>query len=111
MVVKYLDQDKGIDIVSIPLEGRSSLADYMVIATGTSSRHVSGMAQKLKDRLTKEGYRPRIEGATTGDWVIVDAGDVIVHLFRAEVRKFYNLEKLWNPDFAMVDYTLYQSQP
>lgn len=109
MIVKALDQDKGDNIVSIPLAGKSALADFMVIVTGTSSRHVTGMAEKLKQRLSKEGIIARIEGASTGDWVIVDAGDVIIHLFRAEVRTFYNLEKLWASDFSTIDYTLYKS--
>lgn len=109
LIVKSLDQDKGDNIVSIPLAGKSALADFMVIVTGTSSRHVSAMAQKLKDRLSKEGIKARLEGTDNGDWVIVDAGDVIVHLFRAEVRTFYNLEKLWSSDFSTTDYTLYKS--
>jgi ribosome-associated protein len=109
MILKALDQDKGDNIVSIDLAGKSALADFMVIVTGTSSRHVTGMSEKLKQRLSKEGIIARIEGASTGDWVIVDAGDVIVHLFRAEVRTFYNLEKLWASDFATIDYTLYKS--
>jgi ribosome-associated protein len=109
MIVKALDQDKGDNIVSIDLAGKSALADFMVIVTGTSSRHVTGMAEKLKQRLSKEGIIARIEGADTGDWVIVDAGDVIIHLFRAEVRSFYNLEKLWASDFSTIDYTLYKS--
>lgn len=109
MIVKALDQDKGDNIVSIDLSGKTALADFMVIVTGTSSRHVSAMAQKLKERLSKQGITARLEGTQTGDWVIVDAGDVIVHLFRAEVRSFYNLEKLWSTDFATTDYTLYQS--
>jgi ribosome-associated protein len=111
MVLASLDSDKGIDIKSFDLEGRSSIADHMVIATGTSSRHVASMAERLKQKLYKEGYRPRIEGASTGDWVILDAGDVIVHLFRAEVRSFYNLEKLWGTDFGVPDYTFYRSNP
>lgn len=109
MVAKALDQDKAENIVSIDLAGKSSIADYMVIATGTSSRHISSMAQKLRDRLSKEGRKCRIEGASGGDWVILDGGDIIVHFFRAEVRTFYNLEKLWGADFSSVDYTLYQS--
>ncbi len=109
MIVKALDQDKGDNIVSIDLAGKSAIADFMVIVTGTSSRHVAAMAQKLKERLAKDGHKARIEGAATGDWVIVDAGDVIVHLFRAEVRTFYNLEKLWSTDFSATDYTLYKS--
>lgn len=109
MIVKALDQDKGDNIVSINLAGKTALADYMVVVTGTSSRHVVGMAEKLKERLSKQGIIARIEGKDTGDWVIVDAGDVIVHLFRAEVRTFYNLEKLWSTDFSTTDYTLYKS--
>lgn len=109
MILNALDQDKGDNIVSIDLSNKTALADYMVIVTGTSSRHVVGMAEKLKDRLSKQGIRARIEGKDTGDWVIVDAGDVIVHLFRAEVRTFYNLEKLWSTDFSTTDYTLYKS--
>lgn len=109
IVMKALDQDKGENIVSINLEGKSAIADYMVIVTGTSTRAVVGMAERLRDRLSKEGVKARLEGQTTGDWVIVDAGDVIVHVFRAEVREFYNLEKLWSADFSTVDYTLYQS--
>ncbi|MDI1226518.1 MAG: ribosome silencing factor [bacterium] len=109
IVMKALDQDKGENIVSINLEGKSAIADYMVIVTGTSTRAVVGMAERLRERLGKEGVRARLEGQDTGDWVIVDAGDVIVHVFRAEVREFYNLEKLWSADFSTVDYTLYQS--
>lgn len=104
-----LDQDKGEDIVSIDLSGKSSIADFMVIATGTSSRHVASMADKLIDRLAKTGRKARAEGKDSGDWVIVDAGDVIIHLFRAEVRNFYNLEKLWMADFSTSDYTVYKS--
>ncbi|HYD17397.1 MAG TPA: ribosome silencing factor [Patescibacteria group bacterium] len=108
IVMKALDQDKGENIVSINLTGKSAIADYMVIVTGTSTRAVVGMAERLRERLGKEGVRARLEGQETGDWVIVDAGDVIVHLFRPEVREFYNLEKLWSADFSTVDYTLYQ---
>ncbi len=108
IVMKALDQDKGEDIVSIDLKGKTAIADFMVIVTGTSSRQVSAMAEKLKERLSKEGYRARIEGKETGDWVILDAGDVIVHLFRKEVREFYNLEKLWGSDFSTVGYNLYK---
>lgn len=108
-VLKSLDQDKAVDIVCIDLTGKTSIADYMVVATGTSSRHVAAMAEKLKTRLSKEGIKPRIEGKSTGDWVVVDAIDVIVHLFREEVREFYNLEKLWQADLATTDVTLYKS--
>ena len=107
--MKALDQDKGEDIVSIDLAGKTSIADHMVIVTGRSSRQVGGMAENLRDRLAKEGIKARLEGLENGDWVIVDAGDVIVHIFRPEVRVFYNLEKLWAADFSTVDYTLYKS--
>ncbi len=95
-VLKQLDDDQVQDLVSIPLEGKSSIADYMVIGSGRSSRQVSAMAQKLAEKLKQEGFGPsRIEGLPTADWVLIDAGDVIVHLFRPEVRQFYNLERMW----------------
>ncbi len=108
-LTKALDEDKAIDIVTIDLAGKTALADYMIIATGTSSRHVSSMAQKIKERMKeKYGTISKIEGADSGDWVIVDAGDAIIHLFRPEIREFYNLEKLWGSDFASTNYTLYK---
>ncbi len=92
-----LDDDKALDIVTIPLGGRSSLADALVIATGTSSRHVASIAEHLARRLKDAGYGTRpVNGASQGDWVLVDAGDVIVHVFRAEVREYYNLESMWS---------------
>src|SRR5690606_2042785 len=88
--------DQAQEIVSIPLEGKSSIADHMVIASGRSARQVTAMAQKLAERLKHSGHGPaRIEGLPAADWVLVDAGDVIVHLFRPEVRSFYNLERMW----------------
>lgn len=95
LVMKSIDDDKGQDIVSIPLAGKSSLADYMVVASGTSTRQVAAMAQKLNERVKKAGGICRIEGLANADWVLIDAGDVIVHLFRPEVRSFYNLERMW----------------
>jgi ribosome-associated protein len=109
LIMKALDQEKGEDIVSINLAGKTAIADYMVIVTGSSSRQVTAMAEHIKEKLGKAGITARLEGAGTGDWVIVDAGDVIVHLFRPEVRSFYNLEKLWAADFSTTDYTLYKS--
>ena len=109
LIMAAIDQDKGENVVSIDLAGKTAIADYMVIVTGKSTRQVVGMAEKLRDKLAKEGVKARLEGEDTGDWVIVDAGDVIVHLFRPEVREFYNLEKLWAADFSTVDYTLYQA--
>ena len=91
-----LEDDKAQDIVTIPLGGRSSLADAIVIATGTSSRHVAAIAEHLARRLKDAGYGTRpVNGAQQGDWVLVDAGDVIVHIFRPEVREYYNLESMW----------------
>ncbi len=91
-----LDDDKAEDVVTIDLRGKSEIADYMVIASGRSTRQVSSMSDKLVDRLKQDlGIRSRIEGKDTGDWVLIDAGDVIVHVFRPEVREFYQLEKMW----------------
>jgi ribosome-associated protein len=82
--------------VSIPLEGKSSIADHMVIASGRSTRQVAAMAQKLAERIKHGGFgHVRIEGLPAADWVLVDAGDVVIHLFRPEVRSFYNLERMW----------------
>jgi ribosome-associated protein len=96
MVEKSLDADKAEDIISIDLAGKSSIADYMVIATGRSNRQLSAMAQHLNEKLTKIGVKKvSIEGLTQGEWVLLDGGDVIVHLFKPEIRSFYNLEKMW----------------
>ena len=96
LILRSLDDDQAQDVVSIPLEGKSSIADYMVIASGRSTRQVAAMAQKLAERLKQAGHGPsRIEGLPAADWVLVDAGDVVVHLFRPEVRSFYNLERMW----------------
>ena len=96
LVLASLDDDQAVDTVSIPLSGKSSIADHMVIASGRSTRQVASMANKLVDRIKAEtGRSARIEGMPTADWVLIDAGDVIVHLFRPEVRSFYNLERMW----------------
>ncbi len=96
LVLKSLDDDQAVEIVSIPLEGKSSIADHMVIASGRSTRQVASMAAKLSERIKeKRGRAPRIEGLPAADWVLIDADDVIVHLFRPEVRSFYNLERMW----------------
>ncbi len=96
LVLDQLDEDQAQDVVSIALEGKSSIADHMVIASGRSTRQVAAMAMKLAERLKKEGHgSPRIEGLPAADWVLIDAGDVVVHLFRPEVRSFYNLERMW----------------
>lgn len=97
LVLKSLDDDQAVETVSIPLAGKSSIADYMVIASGRSTRQVASMATKLADKIKSEtGKTVRIEGLPTADWVLIDAGDIIVHLFRPEVRSFYNLERMWN---------------
>ncbi|ALE17862.1 Iojap protein [Altererythrobacter epoxidivorans] len=96
LVMAQLDDDQAQEIVSIPLEGKSSIADHMVIASGRSTRQVAAMAQKLAERIKREGYGfARVEGLPAADWVLIDAGDVVVHLFRPEVRSFYNLERMW----------------
>ena len=96
LVLKSLDDDQAQEIVSIPLEGKTAIADFMVIASGRSTRQVAAMAQKLSERIKHGGFgHTRIEGLPAADWVLVDAGDVVVHLFRPEVRSFYNLERMW----------------
>jgi ribosome-associated protein len=96
LVLKSLDDDQAVDVISIPLQGKSSIADHMVIASGRSTRQVASMAQKLTERIKQElGRNVRIEGLPIADWVLIDADDVIVHLFRPEVRSFYNLERMW----------------
>ncbi|MDQ2877865.1 MAG: ribosome silencing factor [Pseudomonadota bacterium] len=96
LVLASLDDDQALDTISIPLAGKSSIADHMVIASGRSTRQVASMAQKLSEKIKGElGRATRIEGLPTADWVLIDAGDVIVHLFRPEVRSFYNLERMW----------------
>lgn len=96
LIERSLDADKAQNITLIPLDDQTGLADCMVIASGTSSRHIAAMAEKLRERLSARGVSDvRIEGLTQSDWVVVDAGDVIVHLFRPEVRAFYNIERMW----------------
>lgn len=99
LVMRQLDDDQAQEIVSIPLEGKSSVADHMVVASGRSSRQVAAIAQKLSETVKQAGLGPvRIEGLPQADWVLVDCGDVVVHLFRPEVRSFYNLERMWSFD-------------
>jgi ribosome-associated protein len=96
-ILSSLDDDKAEDIVKIDLSGRSSLCDTIVIATGRSSRHVASLAENLARRLKEWGLSGvRVEGLTQGDWVLIDAGDVVVHLFRPEVRTYYDLEGMWS---------------
>ena len=95
IVQKVLDDNKAEDVVVIDLEGKTSIANQMVVASGTSNRHVASIADKLMATLKKAGFKATIEGEDKADWVLIDAFDVIVHLFRPEVREFYNLEKMW----------------
>lgn len=102
-ILASLDDDKAEDVVTIPLAGKSEMADQMVIATGRSSRQVAAIAEKLADRLKQEmRLVVRMEGKDLGDWVLIDAGDVIVHVFRPEVRDFYQLEKMWMPQQPVI---------
>mgnify|MGYP001589165761 FL=1 len=97
LILKTLDDDKAENIVAVDLMGRSSVSDSMVVASGRSARHVSSLAENLARKIKSEGFGiAPIEGLRQGDWVLVDAGDVVVHLFRPEVREFYNLESMWS---------------
>lgn len=102
-ILSSLTDDKAEDVVQIDLRGKTAIGDYMVIASGRSTRQVAAMAEKLIDRLKQEfGRISRVEGKDAGDWVLIDTGDVIVHIFRPEVRDFYQLEKMWLPTGAKV---------
>jgi ribosome-associated protein len=105
LIEKTLDDGKAEDIVVIDLNGKSSIADYMVIATGRSQRQVVALAEHIREAIDNRPEQkgragPSIEGLRQGDWVLIDAGDVIVHVFRPEVRTFYNLEKMWRDNLA-----------
>ena len=96
IVMRSLDEDQAQEVIAIPLEGKSAVADYMVIASGRSTRQVAAIAQKLAERIKHGGFgNSRIEGLPAADWVLIDAGDIVVHVFRPEVRSFYNLERMW----------------
>ncbi len=96
LILESLEDDQAVETVSIPLAGKSAIADHMVIASGRSTRQVASMAQKLQEKIKKQcGRVARVEGLPNADWVLIDAGDVVVHLFRPEVRSFYNLERMW----------------
>ena len=96
-----IDNDKAEDVVVINLHGKSSIADFLVIATGRSDRHVGAIAEHLLRKAKEFGLgRCKVEGLNKRDWVLIDLGDIIVHLFRSEVRKFYNLEKIWSIEMA-----------
>lgn len=99
LVLTCLDDDKAEEIVSINLEGKSAIADHMVVASGRSQRHVGALADHLTRRMKEEGLgNARVEGLAQSDWVLIDGGDVIIHIFRPEVREFYKLEKMWSAD-------------
>lgn len=96
LILNSLENDKAEDIVHVDLRGRSAIGDFMVICSGRSSRQVAAISEKLVERIKAEtGRVSKIEGKDTGDWVLIDTGDVIVHVFRPEVREFYQLEKMW----------------
>ncbi len=105
-VLTSLDDDKALDVVQIDLRGKSEMADYMIVCSGRSSRQVVSISERLTDRLKRErGISTKVEGKDGGDWVLIDAGDVIVHVFRPEVREFYQLEKMWlSPEQAAARY-------
>ena len=106
-ILSSLDDDKAEDVVTIGLRGRSAMADHMVIASGRNARQVAAIAEKLVERLKEAtGRSARVEGKETGDWVLIDTDDVIVHVFRPEVREFYQLEKMWMPTEALRSMTL-----
>lgn len=106
-VLASLDDDKAEDVVTIDLRGRSAMADHMVIASGRNARQVAAIAEKLVERLKAQtGQSARVEGKDTGDWVLIDTDDVIVHVFRPEVREFYQLEKMWMPADSLRSATL-----
>lgn len=100
-VTASLDDDKAEDVLVIDLRGRSSIADHMIIASGRSQRQVAAMAEHLTEKLKALGLGASVEGLAQGDWVLLDGGDVVVHLFRPEVRSFYNLERLWGATVAV----------
>ena len=95
IVEKTLEDNKADDVVVMDLRGKTSLASYMVVASGTSQRHVASLAEKVQQNLKAEGYKSTSEGEERADWVLIDAFDVIIHLFKPEVREFYNIEKMW----------------
>lgn len=94
-ITDTLENNKAEDVTVIDLRGKTSIAEYMVVASGTSQRHVASLAEKVFEELKKSGYKSSMEGAEKADWVLIDAFDVIVHIFKPEVREFYNIEKMW----------------
>lgn len=101
VVMTSVEDDKAEDVVQIDLRGRSDVADYMVICSGRSTRQVAAISEKLAEKLKATfHFTAKMEGKETGDWVLIDAGDVVVHVFRPEVREFYQLEKIWSEGSA-----------
>lgn len=106
-ILSTLDDDKAVDVISIDLRGKSEIADHMVICSGRSTRQVTALSDRLTDRIKQEfKVHCKVEGRDQGDWVLIDAGDVIVHVFRPEVREFYQLEKLWTLPRQVTDQAL-----
>lgn len=104
LVLSSLDDDKAEEVVQINLRGKTEIGDHMVIASGRSTRQVAAMSEKLIDRVKQTfGFTAKVEGKDAGDWVLIDTGDVIVHIFRPEVREFYQLEKMWQPTDRLTD--------
>lgn len=104
LIEKALDDDQADNVVAIDLAGKTSIADYMIVASGRNTRHIAAMAEKLRERLKVAGIDGvEIEGQPQCDWVLIDAGDVIIHLFRPEVRTFYNIEKMWGLDLPRAE--------
>ena len=98
-IIGWLEDAKAEDIISIDLDGKSSIGDYMLVATGRSDRHVGAIADQIRRKLKEHGYGGiKVEGKDSCDWVLIDNGDIIIHVFRPEVREFYNLEKMWAAD-------------
>lgn len=105
VIINSLEDDKAEEIISIDLKGKTSIADSMVIASGRSTRQVAAIADHLMARIKKSGYgNAKVEGLEKSDWVLIDAGDAIIHIFRPEVRNFYNLEKMWTMDIRPDDF-------
>jgi ribosome-associated protein len=95
LILKQLDDDKAEDTISIDVRGRTSITDHMVITSGRANRHVASITDHLVETISKAGQKPRLEGLPAADWVVIDAGDIVVHVFRPEVREFYSLERMW----------------
>ena len=97
LILKTLDTNKALDIVSIDLKNKSSIADYMIIASGTSSRHIQALSEQVVDKIKLSGIKNcKVEGSESSDWKLIDGIDIIIHIFNPEKRKFYELEKMWS---------------